>query len=222
MVGGVGANLTQYPMALPLLWFVRHEGLKWSLITIFLALTVMAYSWLGYLCLGITLATIYWKSIAKMTWKQFAIGFSLVALLMNTHSQNNDPMRELSFRMEHMSVALDNWKDYWWGEGYNSYQKLPENKAVWSDFVGDYRWRKHAHSDVVQGFMELGAVRMIPIMILVLLPLFFIKPEPISAAYLCVLFQSFLDLPFHRWGTFFLAIIIIGIMYWRNVCGRLR
>ena len=133
--------------------------------------------------------------------------------------ENHVPRKPLQ-RWKIYEFTIWKWDKHLLGHGLGSFKNLVENQEGWQD--GEFtrkKWRARAHSDLLQGFFELGIVRMIPLLYLIFLPLTWFKLKPIFISYLCLLFQGAFEFPFYRcsvgygYETLILGIIII-LMVW--------
>lgn len=197
------------------LFFMWRKDLRNIAITLCLIAMFLTKSWVGIGCIAIAYIFLCWHSHKWLITLLLVLFFIALPVMVTVYSNLNDPYGDAQFRLETWKLTMSKWKNIWWGEGFGSFQKLPENQpgARGGSLLA---W---AHSDLLQGLEELGIIRMIPILCLILAPLFFFRPldglfnRCIFTSYLCVLFQGLIDFPFHRPTTGLMSVMIITIMY---------
>ena len=129
---------------------------------------------------------------------------------------SSNPISDMRSRIELYDTTLNKWTKVWSGHyEFCRFSALPENQP---ENRPDKRWLHTAESDFIQGLYEFGVIRMAVIMLVLLLPLFYLKlNSPLNTAifsgYVCMLFQSLFSFPFHRMITGILGSIIIMLAY---------
>lgn len=200
------ANKAFVGLGFPLLFNIKRKDLRNIFLTLSCITIFFTQAYTGLISMGISYAVLFWKNkmfiiILLITAITFCIAGHKISKGM-THSLWHD----LSQRITGNIGAIDNWKNIAWGE---------RNKFT----IKGYLLLTDNHSDLIQGFKELGVVAMTSILFFVLLPAFYIKLNSVLslsvfASYISLLFQEIVDFPFRRWNTGFLGIIIILLMYY--------
>ena len=134
--------------------------------------------------------------------------FILIPIISKQYSATLS--NKLSTRMVIYKTMHKTWSHKFLGEGIGAFKALKMKMKA--------RRRKpvpvlRGHSDLIQGFYELGVLRMILLCLIVFLPIFFIRADIWSVSYMNVLAQILTDFPIQRVSTCILSVIIIAIMY---------
>lgn len=197
------------------LFFIFRKDIRNIGATLCLIVMFLSKSWLAIGCISIAYTVLYWHSSKWIITLLIVLFLVALPSMVITYTNLNEPFNDARFRLETWKFTLSKWTNIWWGEGFGSFKRLPENQPK---VRGEGQWRARAHSDLLQGLSELGILRMIPILCLILAPLFFFKRDIlfnrcIFASYMCILFQGLIDFPFHRWTTGLMSVMVITIMY---------
>lgn len=200
-------------IAFPLLFYIERKDIRNVIMTLAIIVVLLTKQWLSLGCISIAYIVIFWEHKRVLALIALVIGLTFAPMLYKFVGVNN-PMTELKSRIVIYEQTLDKTTNVWWGHGFGSFKKIPENQA---ENRPSKLWLARSHSDFLQGLYEFGLIRMTVFMLIILFPLIWLKANPLSASYLCVLLNSFLDFPFHRWGTGVLCVIVIFMLYRRNM-----
>jgi len=196
------------------LFFMLRKDLRNIAVTLCLVAMFLSKSWLAIGCIAIAYTFLYWRSHKWLITLLLVLFFIALPVMVTVYANLNDPFGDAQFRLETYKLMLSKWKNIWWGQGFGSFQHLPENQPGARGGLL-LAW---GHSDLLQGLEELGVIRMLPILCLVLAPLIFFRLDAlfnrcVFTSYLCVLFQGLIDFPFHRPTTGLMCLMIITIIY---------
>jgi len=203
----------------PLLFNLTKGMIRNAVISICVLAALITQQWISLFCVSLTFLIMlskHYKIIAILLLIAL-LCFGVSALkVFPGYEQWNWALNSLQGRIVFYSTLIRNWDNIWLGEGFDKFKTLPENQPQNNPY---HLWLHDAHSDLLQGFYEFGIIGMIPILFIVLLPLFFVKLDTlfnltVFISYLCVLFQGLIDFPFHRWTTGLLSLIIVCLMYY--------
>ena len=197
-------------LGFPMLFDIRQKWVcSFGVILCFVAF-ILRGGWISLSSVGVVFFMRWWD-------KKILLVFLLIFIICVSLCLADNPVKSLNLRIQYYSVLLDKWQNKLWGEGIGSFKKITEFH------IGNIWISSHnittAHSDLLQGFYELGIVRMVPILVFLLLPLAWFKANMISASYVCVLFQGTIDFPFYRcsmgygYETFIMCLLIVCGMY---------
>jgi hypothetical protein len=105
--------------------------------------------------------------------------------------------------------ALSHYHNILFGEGTNYFFFVRK--------VYKHRTILDIHNDILQIFIEQGALFGTGFLILLLLPFLWIKSRVVMAGYSCLVFQCFVDFPLNRVSTMLLSMTIILLAYWEFI-----
>ena len=224
----LGGTFTPYIIGIgfSLLFNIKKRVWRYIAIALSILAVLLAQSWIALFCVGLTSLIILGikRKLLAILLLVFLISFSVFIVKISPDYVGwGWSLGSLQNRIVFYTTTINNWNNIWLGEGFDKFKTLPRD--VWKDNIRpndsfyEGLWIHDAHSDLLQGFYELGILKMIPILFIVLLPLFFVKLNTqlnltVFISYLCVLFQGLIDFPFHRWTTGLLSLTIILMAYY--------
>ena len=198
-------------LGFPLLFEIKRKDIRNIAITLCIVSSFLYMRWISWICIILTYTILFWAKHKILFISGLVLMISFFPILGMKIKELNNPINEMKIRINQYDELMNKWKKIWFGEGWRTFSKLPENQPENRE---DKKWLHVVHSDLLQGFYELGVVRMIPILTILLLPLAFIKlGSPITISYLNLLFQGLIEFPFHRLITGSLGILIIFMIY---------
>ncbi len=174
-------------LGFPFLFSIKKKDIRNVLITICILSAIYLRQWLTLGCIGITFIAMSRGN------KWLTISLIILSIIFFIYGK---PLERLNLRMNGYISGLQN-------------LKLSGDR----DFsIKNYIPSESNHSDLIQGFKAIG-LWMIPLLVVVLLPVFYKQISYVLSAYFCLWFQAIVDFPFRRWNTCILGIIIILLMY---------
>lgn len=201
-------------LCFPWLFNIKRLEIRNALIVLSITALLLCRGWHGFICIVITIAVLFWKE-KKLLVTLFLAGVLVLPFASKEHSERW--VTELSGRSKIYERTVQLWQNRWWGEGMNSFQKLPENQPA---ARADHLWLHTAHSDFLQGLFEIGIIRSLMMVFLLIVPLLYAEMETregrvAMAGYLCLWSQYIFNFPFHRPITAIIGAIIILNIYTR-------
>lgn len=147
----------------------------------------------------------------------FFITYILILASLALTPFTKTPQREIESRTSIYSDAGDKWQHKFKGNGFLSYYKLKVTRIA----NNQERHIARMHSDFLQILFEFGVIKGGFIVLVILLPIIWIKWDMISACYISFLIQFFIDFPLYRCSAGYgyvslIMSIIIWIMMWNN------
>lgn len=206
-------------MGLPLLFNIKRKDIRNICLTIIILAIFMRQGWIGISCIGITYMTIFMHN------KKFLMLFLPLCLILclfvlpKVYPKMRTIAEDSKFKIASYKFAFNKWQNIWWGDGFRSWSKLPENQPeAESPTKPKGYWRHVMESDAWQSCFEFGMLVTDVIVVILVLPIFFIDKSSllnrtILGSHLCLLFQFFVDFPFHRAITGTLGIWLIIMIY---------
>lgn len=228
-------------IGLPFFFLIKNRDMRGATISFLMTTLFLRMGWIGFGCAFLTFVIMCWKDY-KALRMVFIVGILVVLVLPNVFRGLHTPIRDSGERVSFYKQALWSWQHPWRGDGIGSFEKIPENQPVL--MIGNKiyykalnsnlpylteeemamkvrvvkKWLSVVHSDLLQGFIELGILIMFPIIFILAIPLCYLgfdtdRSSAILASYSTVLLQSCIDFPFHRDRTSVLCLIIIIIAF---------
>ena len=133
-------------MMFPMLFEIKRKELRNPIIAIVIISLVLCRGWIGLACVAITYTVLFWNS--RKVWVIAALALMFAAGPAIGSKSNNSVFHDLGGRNGYYTRAVELWQHPMTGEGFGSYQKIPENQPAARK---DKLWLKWAHSDYVQG-----------------------------------------------------------------------
>jgi hypothetical protein len=203
-------------LSIPFIFCFRNKPFRNVCLTLAIIAVLLSKQWIGIICLAILYAVILFNK-NKVLGTVFISLCICLSMASNTLMKAQTPIKDFSDRFAIYEFTLSKWKNISWGQGVGSFSKLPENQPK---VRKDKKLLNHPHSELIMSLFELGIFITLGLVILLLLPLLWSKVDLLHVSYLCLIFQSLIDFPLHRNTTFLVSVIIIVLMYCRNLYSK--
>ena len=209
-------------MGLPLFFNIKRKDIRNICLTLAILAIFMQWSWIGLACIVITYTVVFMGNKKFLAvWIPACLILSFL-VIPHVYPKFDSIGSDSVGRIKYYEYAMQKWQHKFLGEGFRAWSRLPENQPGASSPIKQghtiERWAHVVHSDLIQGLIEFGAVRMFYIVCLLILPIALIRIDTLFnktllASYLCLLFQACVDFPFHRAITGSFGVWLILMMY---------